>query len=117
MHRLSHIGRAKIDHDFFWRRIGRHTESFVMEQLRNSLLNRLSLQGKVDETGARDTRRLGNSCDVEFADDALRYLGRILAALFLQHHRGVALVIAKALIGWWRNFPSEWHSRPQNCLP
>jgi hypothetical protein len=86
-------------------------DSVVIQQLRDFLLNRFSFQGKVDETGAGDAWRLGNFRDIEFAGDALRYFARILAALFRQHHRGVALIIAKAWISCGRYFPGERQSR------
>ena len=46
----------------------------------------------------------------------LRYFARILAALFREHHRGVALVVAETRIGRRRNFAGEWQPRGRKCF-
>ena len=40
-------------------------------------------------------------------DDVLPYFARILAALFREHHRDVALVVAETRIGRRRNLAGE----------
>src|SRR4029077_3696468 len=69
MHRLGHVRRPEIDHDFSCRGNLFNPKPFVAKQLRYLFLNRFALEGEVDEARAGDAGRLGDFGDVEVSDD------------------------------------------------
>src|SRR5213080_3172091 len=107
MHRLGHVGRTEIDYDFSWRGRACHSEALVVQNFRDFFLNRFAFESEVDEAGASDVRLLANFCNVETADDRVRYFAWIFTALFPENERSVALVIAKARISRWRHVASR----------
>ena len=107
MHRLGHVGRTEIDYDFSWRGRACHSEALVVQNFRDFFLNRFAFESEVDEAGASDVRLLANFCNVEAADDRVRYFAWIFTALFPENERSVALVIAKARISRWRHVASR----------
>ena len=58
VHRLRHVRRTEIDHDAFGRICGRDAEARVTEQFCGLRGDRGRAQGKVNEPGAGDRRRL-----------------------------------------------------------
>src|SRR5881275_3171409 len=107
MHRLGHVGRTEIDYDFSWRGRACHSEALVVQNFRDFFLNRFAFESEVDEAGASDVRLLANFCNVEAADDRVRYFAWIFTALFPENERSVALVIAKARISRGRHVASR----------
>ena len=99
VHRLRHVWRTKIDHDFLRGVSARDAEALVLEEGGSVLRDGLGAEREVDETGAGDRRRLAQVPSVICVQYFLRKRARIFAELFGQNERGVGLIIAETRVG------------------
>ena len=115
MHRLGHIRRAEIDHDFR----GEETFSTLSRSSPRSAAifvstaSRLSVKLMKPAPATLGCSEM--SGDGEVSDYRLGYFARIFTALFPEHERSVALIIPKAWIGRGLTSPASGKPAEDNA--